>query len=216
MTQATTEPGAPPTSAARSRRGLLVVVLLVVLGGAGVLTWLLRGDAEAPYSDASASGALTLCNAQGNVVTKGSTKDAPFVSRAVASTAAKGLAAEQGRTATLFAFQPREGAEPGEWSGQQLTAASSYTNAAHPMAQATDEDIPLQSFLVAFPTRWDGFIQLRVYLASPSAPQGGTYDTADIKVDGDSWERVGPSGTGTCTDGDAVSSETRSPSGSTS
>lgn len=215
MSQTTTEPGTESTAAARSRRGLLVAGLVVVLVVAGALTWLLRGDGGAPYEDAASTGALTLCDAQGNVVTHGSTKDAPFVARAVASTAAQGLAAEQGRTATLYAFQPREGAEPGEWSGQQLTAASTYTNVAHPMAQATGEDIPLQSYLVAFPARWDGFVQLRLYLAAPAAGQGTTYDTADLKVDGDAWERVGPRGTGSCTDGSAVSAETRNPSGST-
>lgn len=190
--------------------GAVVVVLVVVAAAA----WLLRSDDDqVPYSDAQSTGALTLCGADGKPVTSGSTGKAPFVSRAVGATAAPAAFAGAGRTATLYAFQPRQGTESQEWSGQLLTAASDYTSTAHPMAQATDQDVPLTNFLTAFPPQWDGLVQLRLYLSSPQTGEGATYDSVSIKVDGSSWKVVGPAGSASCTDGDATSHETTAGSG---
>ncbi len=207
----TAAPGAAPSQESPATRGRLLlggVVVVAVLVVAGIL--LLRsGTSTVPYVDARSSGTLTLCGADGKPVTSGSTNDKPFVTRVVGATAATGEVAGAGRTATLYAFQPRNGAESEEWSGQLLTAGSTYTNTAHPMAQATSKDIALKDFLIAYPPRWNGFIQLRLYLASPAVGVAAKYDTADIQIDGSSWKVVGKSGAASCTDGDATSNESR-------
>ncbi|MCW2753554.1 MAG: hypothetical protein JWQ32_965 [Marmoricola sp.] len=212
MSNATTEkPGtAPILGTPASRRlpvlvGAVVVVLIVTVVAVRLVG---SSNAKVPYVDARSAGPLTLCGADGQPVTSGSTTQKPFVSRAVGATAVPGPAAGSGRTATLYAFQPRNGAESEEWSGQLLTAASSYTNTRHPMAQATAADIALKEFLIAFPPRWNHLIQLRLYVASPASGIAATYDTTTIRIDGDSWKVVGKAGTASCTDGSATSNET--------
>lgn len=205
--------GPSPAPAARGRRVVLgAVAVLVLVTVAGVVLLTRGGSDEAPYTDARSTGRLTLCGADGKPVTSGSTTRAPFVARAVGSTGVTGQAAATGRTATLYAFQPRQGTDAQEWSGQQLTAAATYTNPRHPMAEATSKDIALRDFLTAFPARWDGYLQLRLYLASPVTGAGAQYDSASIKVTGDRWKLVGTAGTASCTGGDATSSETRTAS----
>lgn len=212
----TAKPASGPSAATpvwRQRRvvaGAVVVVLVVVAAA----VWLLRsGDDKVPYVDAQSTGTITLCGSDGNPITSGSTGKAPFVSRAVGATAASGAFARTGRTATLYAFQPRQGTESQEWSGQLLTAAADYTDPAHPMAQATDQDVPLTSFLTAFPAQWNGFVQLRLYLSSPQTGEGATYDSVSLKVDGGTWKVAGPTGSASCTDGSATSHETTAGSG---
>lgn len=206
----TAAPGAGTSQESPASRGRQVfvgaVVLVLVVAGAAI--WLLRsGSDQVPFTDARSSGTLTLCGTDGKPVTSGSTDHQPFVARAVGATAVTNQPA--GSRATLYAFQPREGAESEEWSGQLLTAASTYTNPKHPMAQATSADIALGDFLVAFPPRWDGLIQLRLYRTSGGAGIAATYDTADIKIDGSTWKVVGTPGPSPCSDGDATSDETK-------
>jgi hypothetical protein len=194
----------------RNRRRIIGGVLaLLVLVGAGVAWASTRGADEVPYTDPLAAGTLTLCDAAGHRVTSGSVKAAPFVARAVGVTPVAGDTAElAGSNATLFAYQPREGLGAGEWSGQQLTAASSFTQADHPIAQATTKDTSIGDFLAAFPATWDGFVQLRLYVASPTYRVAQKYDVVDLKVDGGDWSVVGKAGAASCTAGDATSSET--------
>jgi hypothetical protein len=109
----------------------------------------------------------------------------------VSSTAAPADYAIDGRTATLFGYQPREGLEPSQWGGQMLTASSRYENPAYPKAQATEGDDRLADFLDLFPVSWDGFVQLRLYLGAPGTQTlTQTYAATDIQVSGDSWKVV--------------------------
>jgi hypothetical protein len=207
----TTTPGTPASiDPAPRRRQLLIGAVVLVLVAAAAVIWLLNssGNDKVPYTDTRSSGTLTLCGADGKPVTSGSTGRAPFAARAVGATAVHGPAAAAGRSATLYAYQPRPGTGSQEWSGQQLTAASTYTNAKHPMAAATTKDIPLQDFLTAFPPQWNGLVQLRLYLTAPQVGVGDTYDTVNVKVDGSSWKVVGNAGTASCTAGSATSAET--------
>jgi len=189
------------------------VVLAVAAVAAVSVTWWVRngGDdaAKAPYHDPAATGSVGLCDAKGRPVTSGSIEAAPFAWRAVGTTAAPATYAGAGRTATLYVFQPRAGADPGSWSGRALTAPASYTNRAHPMAAATTRDVSLADFLAGYPARDAGYVQLRLYLGAPNRPENtSTYDALDIHVTGSTWHAVGGAAVD-CRAGTAVSFETQ-------
>src|SRR5262245_7132006 len=119
-----------------------------VIGSVALLATLLLGGRAAqagpvPYTDPQAVGRLTLCDVSLHPVTSGSVSAAPFVWRVVGATSAPALFDGKGRTATLYAYQPRPSVPPSQWSGQMLTSSSRYTNAAHPTAQATGGDTSL-------------------------------------------------------------------------
>jgi hypothetical protein len=110
-------------------------------------------------------------------------------------------------TATLFAFQPRPYTPAGAWSGEALTAASLYTNLAHPMVQETPIDEPLTQMTNAFPPIWDHLVELRLYLGAPgSEADVMQYGAADLRISGDTWTMV-EGGTSGCKSGTAVSRE---------
>lgn len=186
------------TAPARPRRrpvvGLLAVVVLLVLVVVGALVWRqLAGDdgaPEAPYTDASATGRLTLCDADGAAVASGSTTDQPFATTVVAPTAATGGYDVDGKAAVLFAYQPRPGVGSDEWSGLQLTAPTAYDDASRPTATVSAQATTLGQFLAGYPAVADGFVQLRVVLGAPGASASPTYDSLDLHIDGDRWEAV--------------------------
>jgi hypothetical protein len=195
---------------ARRLRRPAVAAALVAVAVVGIV-WVRHGSGpfRPPYTDSAATGRVGLCDSHGKSMTSGSVTDKPFVWRAVGSTAASGLYAGAGRTATLYAFQPRQGVDPSGWSGQQLTASGQYTNVKHPMAQATSADIDLQDFLIAYPAKLSGLVQLRLYLGSPDQPPStARYDATDIRVSGTKWNVVRGAHV-TCTDGSSVSLETQ-------
>ncbi|MCX6397251.1 MAG: hypothetical protein NTV23_12240 [Propionibacteriales bacterium] len=167
----------------------------IAIAAAGVLVGLATGwfvvhqDPEAPYTDPAATGTLTFCNVDGSEVTRGSTKDAPFADLVVGSTAVDGQYA-QGGTATLLAYQPREGVSPEEFSGGLLTKATTVTDVAHPFARISDRSTTLADFTAAYPATWDGYVQLRLVVGGVGAPPRAKYDTADVRIDGDRWELV--------------------------
>ena len=160
-----------------------------------------------PYTDPNSVGLLTLCDSDGAAVTSGSISDKPFVWRAVSAVPAQAPYDQPGRTATLFAYQPREQVWSTEWSGYMLTASANYSNPEHPMAQATRLDGSLSEYLDSFPPQWAGFVQLRLYLGVPQQPAyTSKYATADIQVSGDTWTLVRGGGAG-CSSGTASSLE---------
>lgn len=190
---------------ARPRVHVAAVLLVLAVGVAGVLVWRLGKDPVAPYDDARSTGALTLCK-HGERVSGGKLDERPFADVVLGSTALPAGSDPEGAVATLFAYQPREGVGPEEFSGSPITAAVAFTDPARPATRITKEAWTLQDFVTAFPADLDGFVQLRLVLGTPA---GGTladhYDTADIEVDGDSWELVG-GGDASCADaGTAVS-----------
>ena len=164
--------------------GVVVVAVVVVLR--------VTGERTVPYEDARSSGLLTLCSADGEPVTEGRVDDRPLAAFALGET---GLPAEydsEGTVATLFAYQPREGIEAGEFSGVPLTAAGLVSDPVEPAVEITEDVWSVSDFTTAFPATLDGYVQLRLVLGTPGA---GTltenpYDTADLRVDGDSWELV--------------------------
>jgi hypothetical protein len=161
-----------------------------------------------PYRDPQAVGSLGLCNHAGAAITHGSIGSTPFAWRVVSSQAAQAPYDAAGRTATLYAFQPRKGLQAAQWSGEELTAASRYTNPAHPMTAATNRDLSLKDFIEDYPVSWDGLVQLRMYLGAPNAPtDSASYAATDIQVTGTTWKVVQGASVA-CNSGKSVSIET--------
>jgi len=192
--------------AARRRTGWVVAMGMVLMGMAGT-----TGSAGAapvvPYTDPSVVGSIGLCNQAGQQITSGSIDTTPFAWRAVSTQAAPSPYNNSTRTAILSAYQPIQGLPPGDWSGDQLTASSRYTNPANPMAAATKGDDSLKDVVEDFPPKWNGFIQLRMYLGAADE-QADTlhYPALDIQVTGDTWAAVGGA-TVNCNSGTAESIE---------
>jgi hypothetical protein len=159
-----------------------------------------------PYTDPSAVGSIGLCDKAGQQITHGSLNATPFVWRAVSSQPAQAPYSDSGRTAVLYAFQPRQGIPPGAWSGEALTAAGRYTNSLHPMTAATRLDLSLKAFVEAFPAQWDGLVQLRMYLGAPGEQfYSLNYPVTNIKVTGNTWQIVGSAPAAACDSGKSVS-----------
>jgi len=172
-----------------------LLALLAAFAFAGVLTSGCAGApavTRAPFSDPNAVGYIGLCNQAGRQITSGNLDSAPFAWRAVSSQPAPPPYNNDWRTAILLAYQPRQGLQPDEWGGQELTSSTRYTNPAHPMAQATSGDESLADFVADFPTQWQGFVQLRMYLDTRDAVvYSARYPALDIEVTGDTWQAVG-------------------------
>jgi hypothetical protein len=183
--------------------GTLGAMAISVVFGAGTAA----AATKVPYTDPDAVGSIGLCDQQGQTLTSGSIYDKPFVWKAIDETAAPAPYNSAGATATLFAYQPRQGVDPGDWSGTQLGASARFTNPAHPTAALTGLDGSLSVFVADFPPQWNGFVQLRIYLGAPNEPAaGGSYDATNIRVNGDRWSVVGGSSV-SCGSGSAVSLE---------
>jgi hypothetical protein len=160
-----------------------------------------------PYTDSRAVGSIGLCNAADQAMTKGSIKDVPFVAKAIDSTPAVAPYNGSGETATLFIYQPRENVQPAGWYGEQVGASSQSSTPQHPTAALTAGDGALAAALSDYPPKWDGLMQLRIYLGAPSQPTyKSTYDATDIKITGDTWQVVHGDSV-PCGDGQSVSLE---------
>jgi hypothetical protein len=190
----TTTLDASPTRS--SRRRLLTLgggVLAVLVIVAAVVLWRSHGkDEKVPYDDPQAAGLLTLCSADGKAVTGGKVGVHPFVGAVLGRTGVPSGVDPKGAVATLFAYQPRIGVEVSEFSGTPITAAGALTDPARPAVAVTKDAWSVGDFVTAFPATDDGYVQLRLYLGTADA---GTltenpYDTADLRVDGDSWALV--------------------------
>jgi hypothetical protein len=194
---------------------LRVAGLIFLLMAMGVLQFAGASSSSAdtvPYKDPSAVGSITLCDTSGHELTSGRADFTPFAWRAVGSTPAKAPYDAAGRTASLYAFQPMQNVDPSGWFGENLTGSAKYTDAANPMVAATPADSSLAGYLTAYPTKWDGLVQLRMFVGAPRFPTYfATYNAATIRVSGNTWTLV-QGGGGSCTAGSAVSNELIVPS----
>src|SRR5262244_2621522 len=113
-------------------------------------------SSKVPFQDPSIHGWLTFCNRNNQPVTSGSLYTAPFAWKTVSSAPPPAGYRNSAGRVTLYAYQPIKYVDPGDWSGSELTAASSFTNPNHPAVQATNADLPLLGFTQAYPAHWDG------------------------------------------------------------
>jgi hypothetical protein len=157
-----------------------------------------------PFQDQYQDGTLTFCNQQGQPVTTGSLYTKPFVWTTVSSTPAP-----QGYTrADLVVAQPIQHVDPSGWAGYQMTVGAIFSNANHPMAQATYGDNPLLWADKAYPPYWDGLYEVRMYFSGPNLSEASsTYPAAVIQITGSNWRLLSGGGT-PCNVGRAVSVET--------
>jgi hypothetical protein len=165
------------------------------------------GASGVPYSDPRAVGSIGLCNAAGQAVTSGGINDVPFVAKAIDSTPAAAPYNGSGETATLFIYQPRQGIDPSNWYGEQFGASNPSSTPQHPTTTLTAGDGALAAALADYPPKWDGLMELRIYLGAPNEPiYNSTYDATDIKITGDKWQ-VARGASVSCGDGQSVSLE---------
>ncbi len=175
----------------------------VTVGATAVPSTAFASGSTVPFTDPNQVGSLTLCNAHGQPITSGSLLTVPFVWRAVSSARVPAGYAR----ATLYLFQPIQHVDPGDWTGYQLTDDAMFSNAAHPMAQATYADAPLIWPDHSMPPYWDDLYQLRMVFSSPGKqPWSFSYPAAVIKVTGNTWTLLKGGGS-SCTDGTAESVE---------
>ncbi|HSY14349.1 MAG TPA: hypothetical protein VK816_00050 [Jatrophihabitantaceae bacterium] len=191
----------------RSRRVAVATALFAI----GLVQLASAGPSQAatsvPYSDPSAVGELTLCNASRQPITSGSVDATPFVAYAIGTSRAPSSLDGTGRTAALYAYQPIKGLDPTQWSGEFLTGYAKYSNAAEPMAAATRLDLSLATFVHDAPPQWNGLVQLRMFLDAPyEAAYDSTYNAATVQVQGKTWTLISAT-KASCGDGTAVSNE---------
>lgn len=187
------------------------VVLVGVLGTMVASLYLGEGTSVAasgvPYTDSRVVGSIGLCNAAGQAVTKGGINGVPFVAKAIDSTPAAAPYNGAGETATLFIYQPRENVPPSGWYGEQVGASSQSSTPQHPTAILTAGDGALAAALSDYPPKWNGLMQLRIYVGAPGQPTyKSTYDATDIKITGGTWQVVHGDSV-PCGDGQSVSLE---------
>jgi LPXTG-motif cell wall-anchored protein len=179
--------------------GVLVSAGLLAVGAASPAI-----ASTAPFTDQYSNGTLTLCNYANQPITAGRISDKPFVWRAVSSSPAP-----EGYTrAYLLLYQPLQYVDPSNWTGYQLTDVSTFSNKAHPIAQATYADNWLLGVTHSMPPHWDGLYEVRMYFTTPGQPEvSSPYPSAVIRVTGTTWTLETPENA-SCNSGTAVAVET--------
>lgn len=182
-------------------------VVGVLVAGASLPMVRAGADQPAPFADPNAKGFVALCDQRGNAVTGGRVDARPFVWKAVSSSTPPSGYLGKGENAVLTVYQARDGVDPGNWNGDQLTGASYFTNPKLPTAQATYADLSLAVIVREFPPTWDGLYQLRMAFAKTDyGNYSATYPATVIKVSGNSWHVVS-GGTLPCGAAHSVSNE---------
>ena len=154
-----------------------------------------------PFTDSSVSGLISFCDPSGHAITSGSTLDHPTFWVGVSSSAAPTTYTH----AALFAYQPLQYVDPGNWSGYELTPSAAFSNPAHPMTQGTVADNSLYQYLQAYPSHWDGLVQIRMFFGGGNGgPVTQPYPAAVVQVKGTSW-RVVQGGSAPCNSGSVQS-----------
>ena len=190
-----------------------VTVTAMALGGLLVAAPLASASVasttgKVPFTDPGIDGWITFCNRSNQPVTSGSLDTVPFAWKAISSAKPPaGYGGASGRVA-LWAYQPIQYVDPGDWSGSLLTGASAFSNPDHPVVQATNADVPLVGFTQAYPEHWEGLLEIRMMYTAKDKEQLQTpYAAAILRVSGGKWTLV-EGGGGSCSQGRGLSMET--------
>ena len=173
-------------------RAALGLAGVAALAGTGFAASDAAAATALPFHDQNATASIGLCDAKGNPITSGSIDSHAFVTAAAASAPAPAnYTPDKKAKATLYAFQPRQGVDPGEWSGFQLTGGSVFSDGQHPLVAGTNLDPSLREYMSAYAPRWDHLIQLRIYYtATNRVISRRSYPAAVLKVSGNTWTLV--------------------------
>jgi hypothetical protein len=192
---------AAATVAAMALGGLLVAAPLASASVAST-------TGKVPFTDPGIDGWITFCNRSNQPVTSGSLDTVPFAWKTISSAKPPaGYGGASGRVA-LWAYQPIQYVDPGDWSGSLLTGASAFSNPDHPVVQATNADLPLVGFTQAYPEHWEGLLEIRMMYTAKDKEQLQTpYAAAILRVSGGKWTLV-EGGGGSCSQGRGLSMET--------
>jgi hypothetical protein len=197
---------------ARRARAAISLTALVLGGLSAAVPFaaasVTTASGKVPFTDPNINGWLTFCGRNDKPVTSGSLETVPFVWKTISSSKAPaGYDGATGRAA-LYAYQPIQYVDPGDWSGAILTAGSAFSNPAHPVAQATNADQPLLGFTQAYPAHWQGLVEIRMLYTASDKPELTTpYAAAVIRVSGGKWTLV-QGGDASCSQGQGLSMET--------
>lgn len=186
-------------------------LLAVIAAAAFVLTTAFAGPparAAALPTDPNQVGFIALCGPSGQTITGGSVATGPFVWKAISSRAPQTALTGPGQNAVLDIYQERPGVEPGDWSGDQLTADTEYTTPQHPTTLATRKDVSLAVITAEYPPLGPGYYQLRMRYArmGVGVDPTGHYAATTIAVTGADWHVVA-GGVLPCSAGTGRSSE---------
>lgn len=148
--------------------------------------------AAVPFTDQNVNASIGLCDDKGNPITSGSIDSHAFVTAAASSAPAPtNYQPSKMAKATLYAFQPRPGVDPGEWSGYQLTGGSVFADGQHPLVSGTNLDPSLRDFMSNYALKWDNLLELRIYYTAANAVVSRrSYPAAVLKVSGNTWTMV--------------------------
>jgi hypothetical protein len=164
-----------------------------------------------PFGDPNVQGWLTFCNRHDQPVTSGSLYTVPFVWKAISSAAPPAGYRNEKARATLYAYQPIQYVDPGDWTGSQITGDTIFNNPNHPVVQATNADLPLIGFTQVYPLHWDHLAEIRMMWTAVDSSQLQTpYAAAVIRVTGSTWTLV-EGGGGSCSQGEGLPVELLAP-----
>ena len=187
-----------------SRLRLPGVFAAALLGATAIAFVGVSAAATPPFEPDTTNqiGQLAFYDATGNVVTSGNVSDHPFAAFAVALNDKP--AGNSANKATLYGYLPVTGVAPGNWSGEQLSASTTFPVASpasvaafganRPVATHTADDLQLSDLVTDFPhpagdtgTANEGLYQMRLQIAGESK-----WWVADIKINGSTWTQVYP------------------------
>ena len=193
--------------ARRARAAVTITALAIgVLSASAPLA--AASSSPVPFQDTNVAGWLTFCGHNNQAITSGSLDTQPFAWKTISSSPAPAGYRNSKARASLFAFQPIQYVDPGDWSGAQLSAATIFSNPDHPVTQATYGDVSLLGFTQAYPPHWDGLVEIRMMWSGVNEPQlTMPYAAAVIRISGSRWTLV-KGGNASCSQGKGISVET--------
>jgi hypothetical protein len=144
-----------------------------------------------PFSDPQAVGYIGICDLAGHNVTSGSLDSTPFAWKVVSSVRPPKQFSRVGENADLDIYQAQRELAPGDWTGENLMAASDYAHPSRPTAEGTYRDVSLRTITLQIPPKWDGMYALRMQFGKTGyGIYNATYPMTVIQVTGNRWHVI--------------------------